>query len=54
MEKNKDEAESLRSWLNNKFGLCEKKRYDVVRPLGRGTNRANIPKELFIKKFVNY
>lgn len=53
MNKNKDEAQDLRQWLNHKFGLDEKKQYDVVRPMGRGINSENVPMALFEEKFVN-
>lgn len=52
LKANQNEAATLREWLNKRFGLSELKKYDVVRPMGRGGNTEHVPFDLFESKFV--
>lgn len=53
MNKNKDEKNSLRDWLNAKFNLVDRKNYDIIRPVGRAQDFEHIPRDLFQERYVN-
>lgn len=53
MEQNKDEKDSLRTWINNLFELNDLKKFDIIRPIGRGENNINIPKEIFKEQYID-
>lgn len=53
LKQNEHEKDSIRAWLNNRYGLDDKKAYDLVRPIGRGGNYDNIPLNLFNEKYKN-
>ena len=53
LKQNEHEKDNIRTWLNNRYGLDDKKAYDIVRPIGRGGNYDNIPLNLFNEKYKN-
>lgn len=51
LKQNESEKDKIRLWLNDRYGLDDKKAYDIVRPIGRGSNYDNIPVNLFNEKY---
>lgn len=51
LKQNKMEKDSLRNWLNLRYNLHDVKKYDIIRPIGRGNNIENVPIELFNEQY---
>lgn len=53
MKQNMNDASSLRKYLNERYNLKDTKNYDIIRPMGRGEIKENIPYELFKDRYIN-